>query len=130
MKIIRGEAEQQGHPKIMLDSESRWKPRFQDYRHIQWAKVGTLVTVDSESSECNTSYVSVMRNQRHIQNQRQIQNQAFYNDNPMRCTAKDLAKNGIEKGPVTLVTADSEATKYNESYIGVERSQNDIRNLR
>ena len=31
------------------------------------------------------------------------------------------------KWPVTLVTADSEATKCDESYIGVERSQNDIR---
>ena len=31
------------------------------------------------------------------------------------------------KWPVTLVTADSEATKCDESYIGVERSQSDIR---
>ena len=31
------------------------------------------------------------------------------------------------KWPVALVTADSEATKYDESCIGVERSQNDIR---
>ena len=31
------------------------------------------------------------------------------------------------KWPVTLVTADSEATKWDKSYIGVERSQNDIR---
>ena len=31
------------------------------------------------------------------------------------------------KWPVTLVTADSEATKHDESYVGVERSQNDIR---
>ena len=31
------------------------------------------------------------------------------------------------KWPVTLVTADSEVTKYDESCIGVKRSQNDIR---
>ena len=33
----------------------------------------------------------------------------------------------VLKRPVTLVTADSEATKYDESCIGVERSQSDIR---
>ena len=31
------------------------------------------------------------------------------------------------KWPVTIVTADSEATKHDETYVGVERSQNDIR---
>ena len=33
----------------------------------------------------------------------------------------------VLKWPVTLVTADSEATKYDGSCIGVERSQSDIR---
>ena len=47
----------------------------------------------------------------------------------MRCTAKDR-ENGIKNGPVTIVTADSEATKHNECYVCVERRQNDIRNPR
>ena len=47
MNIIRGEADTEGHPKIMLDAESGWKPRLQDYRQIQKANNATPVTVDS-----------------------------------------------------------------------------------
>ena len=68
MKLIRGEADTDGHPKIILDSESGWKPRLQDYRHIQKANNATLLTVDSESAEFDASYIGAMRNQRDIQN--------------------------------------------------------------
>ena len=57
MNIIRGEADTEGHPKVMLGSESGWKPRLQDYRQIQKANNATPVTVDSEAAECNENYV-------------------------------------------------------------------------
>ena len=98
----------------MSDSESRWKSRFQDYRHIQWANNATSVTVDSESAECNKSYISVMRNPRHIQNQRQIQNQTFGNYNPMRCAIKNLVKNCQSNKAVTMVTTTPKVCKCNK----------------
>ena len=64
--------------------------------------MATSVTEDSESTKCNASYISAMRNQRHIQNQ--IQNQTVDNDNPMRCAIKDLEKNSQSNKAVTSVT--------------------------
>ena len=96
MKFVGGEENSKGHLKIMLDSESGWKSRFQDKRHLQWATIATLLTEDSESARCNESYVGAMRNPRDIQNQRWIQNTTFDNDKPTRVRRKDLEKNGVK----------------------------------
>ena len=98
----------------MLDLESGWKSRFQDYRHIQQANSTTLVTEDSEPTKCNASYIFEMKNQRHIQNQRQIHNQTFGNDNPTRCAIKDLVKNSQSNKAVTSVTTTPKVCKCNE----------------
>ena len=45
----------------------------------------------------------------------------------MTISLKRLSEKLTLKWPVTLVTAYSEVTECNESWIGVKRSQNDIR---